>query len=186
MALFSILVLFGQSTATLLGRLYYENGGNSKWLSALIQVIGFPILLPFLYNTKIRKHSSGEQTKPPSAIVLGSIYMVLGILLAAVGMLFAVGLLYLPVSTFSLISASQLGFNALLSFFLNSQKFTPFIVNSLVLLTTSSALLVLQTDSSGSSKHSNGKYIVGFVCTLFAAAGYSLLLSLSQLAFNKI
>lgn len=184
MALFSILVLFGQSSATLLGRLYYVKGGNSKWLSAFIQGAGFPILLPFLYNKKNRKQDSSE---PPSPTVLGSIYMVLGTLLAAAGMLFSVGLLYLPVSTFSLISATQLGFNALFSFFLNSQKFTPFIVNSLVLLTTSSALLVLQNnDPSGSSKSSKGKYIIGFICTLLAAALYSFLLSLSQLVINKI
>ncbi|XP_027085959.1 purine permease 21-like [Coffea arabica] len=187
MALFSVLVLFGQSAATLLGRLYYEKGGNSKWLSAFIQGAGFPILLPFLYNTKDRKNNSSEQTKTPSPLVLGSIYMVLGTLLAAVGMLFSVGLLYLPVSTFSLISATQLGFNALFSFFLNSQKFTPLIVNSLVLLTTSSALLVLQNDdSSGSSKSYKGKYAIGFICTLLAAALFSLILSLSQLAINKI
>ncbi|KAL3520172.1 hypothetical protein ACH5RR_018321 [Cinchona calisaya] len=183
---FAIIVIFCQSAATLLGRLYYEKGGNSKWLSALTQVVGFPILMPFLYNRKNIKHNSSEQTEPPSTIVLGSIYMVLGTLLAAVAMLFAVGLLYLPVSTFSLISASQLGFNALFSFFLNSQKFTPFIVNSLTLLTISSALLVLQADSSGSSKSPNGKYIIGFICTVIAAAGYSLILSLSQFAFNKI
>ncbi|XP_027086006.1 probable purine permease 10 isoform X1 [Coffea arabica] len=187
MALFALLVLFGQSAATLLGRLYYVKGGNSKWLSAFLQVAGFPILLPFLYNTKNRKNNSTEQTKPPSPIVLGSIYMVLGTLLAAVGMLCSVGLLYLPVSTFSLINATQLGFNALFSFFLNSQKFTPFIVNSLVLLTTSSALLVLQNDdSSGSSKSSKGKYIIGFICTLLAAALCSLILSLTQFAINKI
>ncbi|XP_027185684.1 purine permease 21-like [Coffea eugenioides] len=187
MALFALLVLFGQSAATLLGRLYYVKGGNSKWLSAFLQVAGFPILLPFLYNTKNRKNNSTEQTKPPSPIVLGSIYMVLGTLLAAVGMLCSVGLLYLPVSTFSLINATQLGFTALFSFFLNSQKFTPFIGNSLVLLTTSSALLVLQNDdSSGFSKSSKGKYIIGFICTLLAAALSSLILSLTQFAINKI
>lgn len=185
MAIFTILVLFGQSTATLLGRLYYEKGGNSKWLSGLVQVIGFPILIPFLYNAKNKKQSADAQIKTQSALVLGSTYIVLGILLAAIGMLYAVGLLYLPVSTFSLVSASQLGFNALFSFFLNSQKFTPFIVNSLVLLTISSALLVLQTDSPG-TKSSTGKNDIGFICTLLASAGYSLLLSLSQLAFNKI
>lgn len=188
MAIFAILVLFGQSAATILGRLYYAKGGNSKWLSALMQSVGFPILLPFRYATANKTHgSSNEETKSsPSAMVLGSIYVALGILVAAVGMLFSVGLLYLPVSTLSLISASQLGFNALFSFFLNSQKFTPFIINSLVLLTTSSALLVIQTDSSGTTKSSKTKYIIGFITTVIASALYSLMLSLAQLTFNKV
>ncbi|THG15559.1 hypothetical protein TEA_002490 [Camellia sinensis var. sinensis] len=102
-------------------------------------------------------------------------------------MLYSIGLLYLPVSTYTLICASQLGFNALFSFFLNSQKFTPFIVNSLVLLTISSALLVFQNDSSsGSTKVSKAKNAIGFVCTVGASAGYAFMLSATQLAFKKI
>ncbi|CAH2041089.1 unnamed protein product [Thlaspi arvense] len=129
-AFYSIFVLAGQSVATLLGRLYFEQGGS---------------------------------------------------------MLFAVGLQYLPASTFSLISASQLGFNALFSFFLNSQKLTPFIINSLVVLTISSTLLVFNTSSSGGATQvSKRKYTIGFLCTLAASAGYSLMLSLSQLFCRKI
>ena len=102
-------------------------------------------------------------------------------------LLYSYGMSNLHVSTFSLICASQLGFNALFSFFLNAQKFTFFITNSLVLLTISSALLVFQPDdSSYSKKISKGKYIIGFLCTLFASAGYALMLSLKQFTFKKI
>ncbi|CAK9146305.1 unnamed protein product [Ilex paraguariensis] len=102
-------------------------------------------------------------------------------------MLHTIGLEYLPVSTYSLICASQLGFNALFSYFLNAQKFTPFIVNSLFLLTISSALLVFSNDDSGNSnKTSQGKYVIGFMCTVAASAGYALNLSITQLAFRKI
>ncbi|XP_073125551.1 purine permease 21-like isoform X4 [Henckelia pumila] len=120
LAIFSILVLCGQLTATLLGRLYYEK----------------------------------------------------------------VGLKNLPASTFSLICASQLGINAFSSYFLNSQKLTPYILNSILLLTTSSILLVLQSDSTGPS--TEGKYVLGFICTLSGAAGYALQLSLAQRAYGKV
>ncbi|CBI30831.3 unnamed protein product, partial [Vitis vinifera] len=126
-AIYSLFVLSGQTVATLLGRLYFEKGGKSKWLATLVQLAGFPILLP-LYCLSLPK----------------------------------IGLSYLP-------------------------KFTPFIVNSLVLLTTSSTLLVFQTgDSSDPKRVAKGKYIIGFLCTLCASAGSGLALSLIQLSFQKI
>ncbi|KAL0398368.1 UNVERIFIED_CONTAM: putative purine permease 10 [Sesamum radiatum] len=101
-------------------------------------------------------------------------------------MLYTIGLQYLPVTTYNLIGASQLGFNAVFSYFLNRQKFTPYIVNSLVLLTISSVLLVFQTDPGDSNKTTKNKYVIGFICTLAASAGYALMLSLTQLAFHKV
>ncbi|KAA8519547.1 hypothetical protein F0562_013829 [Nyssa sinensis] len=190
MAIYSFFVLSGQSVATLLGRLYYDKGGNSKWMATLVQPAGFPILIPFLcISPAARKCTTAgnyNATKPPSALILAALYVSLGVFVAAVSMLYSIGLLYLPVSTFSLICASQLGFNAFFSYFLNSQKFTPFIANSLVLLTISSTLLVFQTDSTDSTKTSKGKYAIGFLCTIGASAGYALMLSVTQLSFRKI
>lgn len=88
--------------------------------------------------------------------------------------------------TFSLICASQLAFNALFSFFLHSQKFTPFIINSLVLLTISSSLLIFQINPASHVEVSKGKYAIGFICTIGASAGYGLMLSLTQLTFRKL
>ncbi|KAK8514155.1 hypothetical protein V6N13_063059 [Hibiscus sabdariffa] len=191
MAIYTFFSLSGSSMAVLLGRLYYDKGGNSKWLATFVQVAGFPILIPLYYlsSYKSANHStttSNSTTNPPSVLVLSGMYSGLGVLLAADCLLYSVGLLYLPVSTYSLICASQLAFNALFSLFLNSQKFTPFIINSLVLLTISSALLIFQNDSSGSTQVSKGKYVIGFVCTVAASAGYGLVLSLTQLCFEKI
>ncbi|CAK9146321.1 unnamed protein product [Ilex paraguariensis] len=188
MVIFSLLVLSAQSAATLLGRLYFDKGAKSKWMATLVQTAGFPILIPFLFFSPT-KHgiAQSNQTTPPSTLILVSFYTFLGLFLAAFCMLYTIGLQYLPVSTYSLISASQLGFNAIFSYFLNAQKFTPFIVNSLVLLTISSTLLVFQNDDSGdSNKTSKGKYTIGFMCTVAASAGYALNLSITQLAFRKI
>ncbi|KAJ0082691.1 hypothetical protein Patl1_10130 [Pistacia atlantica] len=187
-ALHTFFVLSGQTVATLLGRQYYDKGGNSKWMATLVQLAGFPILLPYycIPPPKISNTSSNQTTPPPSFLVLASVYFFLGLLVAADCFLYSVGLLYLPVSTYSLICASQLAFNSFFSFFLNKQKFTPFIINSLVLLTISSTLLVFQNDSENTTGVSKGKYVIGFVCTVGASAGYGLVLSLTQLAFNKV
>ncbi|PSS02952.1 Purine permease [Actinidia chinensis var. chinensis] len=189
MAIYSFLVLSAQTIATLLGRLYYDKGGNSKWMATLVQPSGFPILIPFLFLSipKNQITSNDHINTPPASLrTLVALYLSLGVFLAAVCMLYSIGLLYLPVSTYSLICASQLGFNAVFSRFLNAQKFTPFIINSLFILTISSTLLVFQNDSSSSTKGSRRKYAIGFVCTVGASAGYALMLSVTQLAFRKI
>ncbi|XP_057433348.1 probable purine permease 10 isoform X2 [Lotus japonicus] len=190
LALYAALVLVCQSAAILLGRLYYEKGGNSKWMATLANLAGFPILLPYyliLASKDLNTTNSFHQNQP-SVSMLAFVYVSLGLLVALDCYLYSVGLLYLPVSTYTLIGSSQLAFNALFSFFLNSLKITPLIINSLVLLTISSSLLVFQKDSSSddSAQVSNKNYVIGFICTVAASAGYGLVLSLTQVAFNKV
>ncbi|XWS19793.1 hypothetical protein CRYUN_Cryun31cG0046900 [Craigia yunnanensis] len=191
-ALYTILVLCGQTAATLLTRLYFEKGGTSKWVGTLIQVVGFPIILPY-YLISQRKllttpnsSTAAVKTKSPSLLLLACVYVYLGLLAAGNAYLYSVGFEYLPVSTVALISASQLAFNAFFSYFLNSQKLTPFIINSLVLLTTSSVLLVANNSSERPPGVSNGNYVLGFICAIFATATYGLLLASQQLAFRKV
>ncbi|CAN0921688.1 Purine permease 21 [Linum grandiflorum] len=190
--LYAILVLAGQSTATLLGRLYYDKGGDSKWMATIVESAAFPILLPlyFLLLLRRRQTPSLPSSSASSALIslpfLAISYFAFGILTAAFSLLYAVGLKYLPVSTYSLICATQLGFNAFFSFFLNSQKFTPYIINSLVLLTLSSVLLVFQSSTSGEIHNRHYKFTTGFLCTVGASAGYGLMLSLTQLFIQKV
>ncbi|KAL4387570.1 hypothetical protein GQ457_09G003590 [Hibiscus cannabinus] len=186
--LFIICSLCGQSGATLLGRLYFEKGGNSQWLATLMQLVGFPILTLYYCFSPLRNSAAtGSGTSPPpSAAVLASVYVSLGLLVAAFCLLYSTGLRYLPVSTYSLICTSQLAFNAFFSYFLNSQKFTPLVINSLVLLTISSILLVSDEDSSAPKSVSGGKYTIGFICTVAASATNGLELSLAQFCFRKV
>ncbi|GMN43340.1 hypothetical protein TIFTF001_012553 [Ficus carica] len=191
--IYAVFLLAGQSVATLLGRLYFDKGGNSKWMGTLVQLAGFPILLPYyLIPSKKNKKATTESlstnssSKPPSILVVASIYIVLGLIVAGDCYLFSVGLMYLPVSTYSLICVSQLAFNAFFSFFLNSQKFTFYIINSLVLLTVSSILLVFQSESEDTPNVSRGKYVIGFICTVGASAGWGLVMSLTQLFINRV
>ncbi|GLT69794.1 hypothetical protein SLA2020_419160 [Shorea laevis] len=118
MFVYTVFVIFGQSATTLLSRLYYEKGGKSKWVATFAQLAGFPILIPFycISLSPPKNPITNTQTKQPSALVLASIYFSFGIFLAADKMMYSIGLFYLPVSTFSLICASQWAFNALLIF----------------------------------------------------------------------
>ncbi|KAF5726941.1 purine permease 10 [Tripterygium wilfordii] len=187
LATYTFFLLAGQSAAMVLGRLYFDKGGKSKWMATFAQGAGFPVLIPCYYFAhKTADIAEDFHRTPPSTLVLLSIFLVIGILQAAVSMLYSLGLLYLPVSTYSLICASQLAFNAFFSFLLNAQKFTPFIINSLVLLAISSILLVFQSESTDSTEVSKRKYAIGFLCTVAASAGYGLILSLTQLAFQKV
>lgn len=187
--LYTVFLLAGQSTATLLGRLYYDKGGNSKWMATLVQSAGFPILMPLLLFFP-RSSASAEASESAAATTITSLlllYLFFGLLLAGDNMMYSYGLLYLPVSTYSLVCATQLAFNALFSFLLNSQKFTALTFNSLVLVTISATLLAVHPDSADSTTQaSKSKYIIGFLCTLGASATYSLYLSPLELSFKKI
>nr|XP_043625968.1 probable purine permease 10 [Erigeron canadensis] len=194
MATYTLCVLFGQILATLLVRLYYNKGGKNVWLTSLVETIGFPILIPFyLYFKPLTYHqlntNNNTQNTQPSLWVLSGIYISLGLLQSVTSILYSLGLYYLPLSTFSLISTTQLAFNAFFAFFLNAQKLTPLIINSLVLLTISTVLLVLQSDSEENQvgvSQDQQHLKLGFVVTIVASALYSLGLSLTQLSFQKV
>ncbi|XP_019189324.1 PREDICTED: probable purine permease 10 [Ipomoea nil] len=184
-AFFTISTLAGIVASTLLGKVYYDQGGKSKWLVAALQTAGFPILVPFLVISS-PKTPEQEPRNPPSLVVLASIYIVLGVILAATGIFYSVAIEYIPASTYTLVNCSQLAFNALFSFFLNAQKFSPCIINSVVLLTFSPMLLIFGQESGESEVMGNENYILGILFTLAASAFPALLLSLTQLAFEKV
>ncbi|XP_043694501.1 probable purine permease 11 isoform X2 [Telopea speciosissima] len=190
MALYIFFIVSGQSIATLLGRLYYNKGGNSKWLQTIVVTAGFPFVLPLLiyfsYKPSIPNHTNTSNKRSPSIITLVLLYTSLGIFSAGDNFLYAYGLLYLPVSTYSLVCATQLAFNALFSYFINSLKFTPVLLNSVIILTISASLLALHSESDGSTGVTKAHYAIGFLCTLGASALFSLLLSLTELSFEKV
>ncbi|XP_013604233.1 PREDICTED: probable purine permease 10 isoform X3 [Brassica oleracea var. oleracea] len=183
---YTFFVISGQSVAAILGRVYYDNGGKSKWLATVVQLVGFPVLLPYYLlsiKTHATTHTDSKAASPRNRVL---VYVALGVLVGAGCYLYSIGLLYLPVSTFSLICASQLAFNALFSYFLNSQKLTPIILNSLLLLTISSTLLAFNNEESNFKKVTRGQYVTSFICTIGASAGFGLVLSLQQVALRKV
>ncbi|KAJ1271347.1 hypothetical protein BS78_06G122000 [Paspalum vaginatum] len=178
-----LIVLSGGTVGTLLGRLYYNSGGKSKWMSTLSQSGGSPLLaIPLLLTPP---HPAGGHR--PAASTMAAIYVFIGVLLGFVGLMYSYALLYLPVSTFSLVAATQLGFNAVTSRLINAQRFTALIANSVVVLTFAAVLLGVGSSSdTTSSDVPRGKYPVGFVLTLAASASYALVLSLFEAAFQRV
>ncbi|XP_058224183.1 probable purine permease 11 isoform X2 [Rhododendron vialii] len=180
-----LFIVAGQAAAVILGRFYYDQGGNSKWMATLVQTAAFPIvLIPYFFLHSSKGPLSASPSPPLKTIFL--LYFVLGVVIAGDNMLYSIGLLYLAASTYSLICATQLAFNAVFSFFINNQKFTALIMNSVVVLSLSASLLAVNDESDAPSGVSRSKYILGFLATVGASALYSLLLSLIQLSFQKV
>lgn len=187
---FTVLLICGQSAGTLLGRLYFSEGGKSIWMAALVQPAGFPILIVLLIIFHIFPNSCKTKNSKffVSLFTLGSLYFCfLGLVTGGITMMYTYGLCYLPVSTYALICSTQLAFNAVFSFYINSQKFTALILNSVVLLTTSAALLVVGVDNTNSKSGSEKqKFWVGFIFTIGACAIYALVLSITQHLLQKV
>ncbi|GMH22354.1 hypothetical protein Nepgr_024197 [Nepenthes gracilis] len=175
----------GQTAAVLLGRFYYDQGGSNLFIATIVQTAGFPILFIPLLLLPSTHNSSQTPENPLSSKYIWLIYISLGIAVAGDNFLYAYGLLYLSASTYSLICATQLAFNAISSFFINSQKLTPLILNSVIILSLSASLLAVNGSSDTPSGVTKLEYAIGFLSSLGASALYSLLLSLMQLSFEK-
>ncbi|XP_047965058.1 probable purine permease 10 [Salvia hispanica] len=186
---YTLLILVGESSSTLLGGLYFNGGGNNIFLVALLEFVGFPILIPFyIYFSSRSTYSIYEESSNKTTMTI-ILYMLLGLLEASCSIMYAIGLQQLPVSTYSLIGTTQLGFNALFAFFLNSEKLTPPTLNAVVLLTISSALLIFQPSHYKNDWVEKGRaenFKVGSFCTLVGSALYALTLSLIELVSDKI
>lgn len=138
-----IAVVVGQSAALILSRFYFEQGGHSLWLRSLLLRVGSPLLLlPPLLNPQ-RKSAMLAFVTTRYLLACGA----LGVIAGGNALLYSFGIAYLPVSTYSLLCATQLAFNALFSFIVVKQRITPYILNSIVLLTFSAILLGAQSSS---------------------------------------
>ncbi|XP_015066239.1 probable purine permease 10 isoform X3 [Solanum pennellii] len=182
--IFTFFTIGGQAAGTLLGRVYYEQGGKIRWIATLAQTAGFPILLPFIFYSETKNQN--EQPVNASVFVGASVYIFLGLFQVVNSMSFTVGVQYLPASTYSLISGTQLAFNAITSFFLNGHKVTAIILNSVVVLSFSSSAVIFQNETGDSGEISQKSLLIGFAVTTFGSLGYALQFSLTELAFQKV
>ncbi|GAB4862013.1 Probable purine permease 11, variant 2 [Ancistrocladus abbreviatus] len=177
-------VIGGQTAAVLLAKFYHDQGGSSTFMATIVQTAGFPVLfIPLLIMPSSSWSSIASNPLSWKQTIL--IYVALGILTAIDNLLYSLGLFYLSASTYSLICATQLAFSALFSFFINSQKLTPLILNSVAMLSLSSALLAVNESSDAPQGVTKLHYAIGFLCSLGGSAFYALLLSLIQLSFHK-
>ncbi|MED6155409.1 proteasome core particle subunit beta 2 [Stylosanthes scabra] len=182
-----ILLAIGSTGGPLIMRLYFLHGGYRVWFSSFLETAGFPVMLIpltfFYFRRKNNRHGSSTivSMKPPLFLAAA----VIGILTGLDDFLYACGVARLPVSTSALIIATQLAFTAVFAFLLVRQKFTPYSVNAVVLLTVGAAVLALHTRSDRPAGESTGEYVKGFVMTLLAAALYGFVLPLVELTYKK-
>ncbi|CAA7037827.1 unnamed protein product [Microthlaspi erraticum] len=182
-----IILAIGNCGGPLIARLYFRNGGKRIWFSSFLQTAGCPIIFfPLLFSFLRRRKEEDEKTpffliKPPLFFAA----IVIGLLTGFDNYLYAYGLAYLPVSTSALVISSQLAFTAFFAFFMVKQKFTPFTVNAVVLLTLGAGILALHTDGDKLANETHKEYVVGFLMTVAAAILYAFILPLVELTYKK-
>ncbi|KAG0482837.1 hypothetical protein HPP92_010921 [Vanilla planifolia] len=181
-----ILLCLGDTGGPILLRTYFLHGGRRRWLSAWLETGGWPILLIPLAISYIHRRRSD-----PSAHV---IHLTPGLLLASIiislltgldDFLYAYGLDFLPVSTAIVLTATHLGFTAFFAFLIVRQRFTPFSLNAIALLTVGAGVLALHSHGDRPAGVSTAGYWKGFVLTISAAALYGLVLPLVELTYAK-
>ncbi|KAL2492603.1 Purine permease 3 [Abeliophyllum distichum] len=128
-----ILLILGNCGGPLIIRLYFIKGGKRIWLSSCIQTAGFPITMIHLFVSYLhrRRRCTANITAATSStkLVLMKPWVfaastIIGILTGMSDYLYGHGISCLPVSTSSLIVATQLAFTAGFAYLLVKQKFT--------------------------------------------------------------
>uniref|UniRef100_A0A0D9VQI3 Probable purine permease n=1 Tax=Leersia perrieri TaxID=77586 RepID=A0A0D9VQI3_9ORYZ len=177
------LVLLGAGGPLLL-RVYFVHGGSRLWLSATLQISGWPLLLPPLCVSlyRSRRHGIRNLLLPRrlagAAAVLGGLY-------AVSCFVYGLGSQALPLSTSSLLLATQLAFTAVFAFLFVGLRFTPFSANAVVLLTIGPAVLGVGPNSGKLPGQSSKAYWTGFCEAIAAAALAGLVIPLVEVATAK-
>ncbi|CAN1331928.1 Purine permease 3 [Linum perenne] len=170
-------------------RLYFLHGGKRVWLSGWLQTGGWPImLLPLTVAYFLRRHTDTTTSTSTFFLVKRRLFLsavIIGILTGFDDYLYAYGVARLPVSTSSLVIATQLVFTAGFAYLLVKQRFTPYTVNAVVLLTVGAGVLAMHSSSDRPEGESSKEYVMGFLMTLVAALLYGLILPLVELAYKK-
>ncbi|KAK1385936.1 putative purine permease [Heracleum sosnowskyi] len=182
-----VILGIGNCFAPLTNRLYSVKGGKRIWLMCALETAGFPFLLiPMIISYLYRRRKGGPGTKVISmsgVLVLPCI--VIGVLTGADDYMDSAGVSRLPVSTYSLVLASQLGFTAFFAWVLVKQKFTFLHINAILLLTAGAVVLAFHSGSDIPDGESKGDYVLGFVMTLGAAVLYGFVLPIIEFMYQK-
>nr|XP_027094982.1 purine permease 3-like [Coffea arabica] len=181
------LLAFGTTGGPLIMRLYFIHGGERVWLSAWLETGGWPIIiipLMIAYFHRRKKQESNAKLIyiTPKKFIS---FVVIGVLTGVDDFLYAHGVAKLPVSTYSLLIATQLAFTAFFAFILVRQKFTPYSINAVAMLTLGAGVLAMHTSSDRPEGVTKREYYVGFFMTLGASALYGFVLPLIELTYMK-
>ncbi|KAK9122924.1 hypothetical protein Sjap_012526 [Stephania japonica] len=178
----------GSIGSPILFRLYYIHGGNRKWIPGWLQSSGFPILLiPISIN--YLRHSRDPSSSCEKFFISPKVSLcasALGLLYGLDNFTYTFGLSYLPVSTSSIVYSSDLVFIAFFSYFIVRQRFTPYSINAVVLITLGSVLLGIRQNGDRPTGVSAGQYLLGFLMTICSAALLGVIIPSTEVSFTKV
>ncbi|GAB2260439.1 hypothetical protein Droror1_Dr00011294 [Drosera rotundifolia] len=189
LALNCLLLAVGIGGGPLVMRLYFIHGGKRIWLEAWLESAGFPVNIVPLVAAYIHRHRQSINSSTPAKLffITKPLFLaatLIGFLAGAADYLYAYGVKHIPVSTSSLILATQLAFTAVFAYVLVRQRFTAYAVNGVVLLTLGAAVLAMHTNSDRPDNVTKGQYLMGFFMTLASAAMFAALLPLMELTYK--
>lgn len=181
------LLAAGDIGSPLIMRLYFIHGGKRVWLSAWLETAGWPFMfVPLLISYFHRRKTEGPNAKV--VFISRRVFCfsaALGIITGLDNYLYTGGVAKLPVSTTTLIFATQLGFCALFGFILVNQKITPYSINAIVLLTAGAGVLALNRSSDRPKGVSKKGYVIGYFMSLSGSILYGIILPLIELTYKK-
>ncbi|OVA07165.1 Drug/metabolite transporter [Macleaya cordata] len=173
----------GTISGPILLRLYFIHGGSKKWISSWLETAGFPLLIIPITILYMRQGKPGLKFLASPFLVICSI--LLGIILGLNNFMYAHGLSYLPVSTSSLLLSTQLIFTAFFALIIVRQKFTPYSINAVVLMTLGSILLGLSKSGDRPFGVTNAQYLLGFILTIGSACLAGFILPCTEAMYAK-
>ncbi|KAL6601581.1 hypothetical protein ACP70R_044801 [Stipagrostis hirtigluma subsp. patula] len=182
LALSSGAMLTAFPASSLLSRLYYTDGGQSKWILSWAAVAGWP--LPALLLLPL--YLLGKASPTPLSATLCFWYLLLGLLSAADNLMYAWAYAYLPASTASLVAASSLAFSALFGRAIAKNRLTLSSLNAVVVITAGVAIVALDSGSDRPAGVTARQYALGFVLDVLGSALHGLIFALSELVFARV
>lgn len=182
LVLSSAAMLIAFPASSLLSRVYYANGGTSKWIISWVAVAGWPLTALMLLPTYFLCKTSPT----PLNLKLVVSYIVLGFLSATDNLMYAYAYAYLPASTASLLASSVLVFSTLFGRVLVKNKLNASMINAIVIITAAMTIIALDSDSDRYSYVTERQYIMGFIWDILGSALHGLIFALSELVFVKL
>ncbi|KAK4404296.1 putative purine permease 5 [Sesamum angolense] len=181
LTLSSAAMLVAFPASSLLSRVYYSNGGASKWIISWVAVAGWPIPALVLIPT----YSILGVFPTPLNLKLVLSYVALGFLSAADNLMYAYGYAYLPASTASLLGSTSLVFTAFFGYLLVKNKINGSTINATFVITAAMAIIALDSDSDRYGNITDSQYIMGFIWNILGSLLHGLIFALSELVFIK-
>uniref|UniRef100_A0ACD5XYQ4 Uncharacterized protein n=1 Tax=Avena sativa TaxID=4498 RepID=A0ACD5XYQ4_AVESA len=169
--------------SSLISRLYYNGGGQSKWILSWSAVAGWPIPALLLLPSYLLLDGASPTWPPQPRLCLW--YALLGFLSAVDNLMYAWAYAYLPASTASLVAASSLAFSAVFGRIIvkKNNRMGMATVNAIVVITAGMVIVALDSGSDRYPGITGKQYALGFVLDVAGSALHGLIFALSELVF---